>query len=148
MKWIVFDEKLKQVFLFPFFYSLAINRKWLNYYLSLVLLFRSRKFDTVSWRVIELPEANREEMFRREYGFFLFIATELLSFVTMHSVQPVPTCVKTFCDRCRLDQISSANLACNKRVEILKLEFSLPVWLIEHTNHRYWRASTSTLTGF
>ena len=58
---------------------------------------------------------------------FLFIATELLPFVTMRSAQPVPTCVKTFCDGCRLDQISSANFACNKRVQILKLEFSLPV---------------------
>ena len=78
----------------------------------------------------------------------LFIATELLPFLTMHSAaQPVPTCVKTFCDRCRLDQISSANFACNKRVEILKLEFSLPVWLIEHTNHRYRQALRTTLTG-
>ena len=132
--------------IFPFFYSFAINRKLLNYYFSFVFLFRLLKFDTTSWRLI--PEAHREEMFQRVYA--IFIAPELLPFVTMRSVQPVPTCVKTFCDRCRLDQISSANFACNKRVEILKLEFSLPVWLIEHTNHRYWRASRCTvkLTSF
>ena len=60
-------------------------------------------------------------------GLYSFIVAKLLPFVTMRSVQPVPTCVKTFCDRCRLDEISSAKFARNKRVEILKLEFPLPV---------------------
>jgi len=60
-------------------------------------------------------------------AYILLSRPKLLPFVTMRGAQPVPTCVKTFCDRCRLDQISSANFACNKRVEILKLEFSLPV---------------------
>ena len=60
-------------------------------------------------------------------AYILLSHPKLLPFVTMRGAQPVPTCVKTFCDRCRLDQISSANFACNKRVEILKLEFSLPV---------------------
>lgn len=36
-------------------------------------------------------------------------------------------CVKTLCDRRWLDQISTAKFAGNERVQILKLEFSLPV---------------------
>ena len=55
----------------------------------------------------------------------------------------VPTCVKTLRDRRRSNQISTAKFACNEQVQILKPEFLLPVWLIEHTHHRYHGTSNN-----
>ena len=124
--------KLKQMFPFGFYDWIAVsqhreNIKWQAGIKDFYDIFRPIFVFKSRYRLVFLLVNNQ----RKTTQDVFFRSRPNLPFeYTNHRLNPaVPTCVKTLRDRRRLDQISIAKFACYERVQILKLEFSLPVWL-------------------